>query len=157
MKREFLEGLGLDKDTVDAVMSEYGRGIGEMKAKCAGTDAECVSLRDGISKLEKRAAELEKGLSASERKYHDFLDAMIRRIADDAGFSSLSARNTAIQVMQEEAAHGNDLFTVIDGLRDADPGAFAADISGKPHFSAPPSPAPVMTAEPGNGFTRRRF
>ena len=34
MKREFLESLGLEKDTVDAVMAEYGRGIGAMKQRC---------------------------------------------------------------------------------------------------------------------------
>ena len=35
MKREFLEGLGLNKEQTDAVMSEYGKGLEALKLKIA--------------------------------------------------------------------------------------------------------------------------
>ena len=54
MKREFLESLGLEKDTVDAVMAEYGRGIGAMKQRCDMLEEQCDALKERIPELERR-------------------------------------------------------------------------------------------------------
>lgn len=40
MKREFLENLGLEKDTIDKIMAENGKGINEKKAEITAMTAE---------------------------------------------------------------------------------------------------------------------
>lgn len=91
MKREFLESLGLEKDTVDAVMAEYGRGIGAMKQRCDMLEEQCDALKERIPELERRISELDGGLSESEEKYSRLIDSVIARAVSDAGFSSVLA------------------------------------------------------------------
>lgn len=125
MKREFLESLGLEKDTVDAVMAEYGRGIGAMKQRCDMLEEQCDALKERIPKLERRISELDGGLSESEEKYSRLIGSVIARAVDDAGFSSVLAGETAAAVLREEFEAGNDIYAAIDVMRENDPAAFA--------------------------------
>ena len=54
MKREFLEGLELDKETIDTIMAEYGKntqGLREekekLKAQVDNANKEIQSYKDG--------------------------------------------------------------------------------------------------------------
>ncbi|EGY79021.1 Phage minor structural protein GP20 [Peptoniphilus asaccharolyticus DSM 20463] len=49
MKREFLEGLGLDKDAIDKIMAENGNDINAEKAKAIAKDEEIKTLQEQIS------------------------------------------------------------------------------------------------------------
>ena len=141
MKREFLESLGLEKDTVDAVMAEYGRGIGAMKQRCDMLEEQCDALKERIPELERRISELDGGLS---------------RAVDDAGFSSVLAGETAAAVLREEFEAGNDIYAAIDVMRENDPAAFAGKKCEKPYFSAPSGAVP-FGGSGESGFTRRRM
>lgn len=156
MKREFLEGLGLDRDTIDAVLNEYGRGIEGMRQRCGELENQCDALKEKLPVLERRAAELGDGLAESEKKYGALIDSVITRAVSEAGFSSLLAEDAARRLIREEAERGEDVFTVIDALRDADPEAFGGKKLGKPYFSAPPAVIPSGFSG-GDGFTRRRM
>ena len=151
MKREFLESLGLEKDTVDAVMAEYGRGIGAMKQRCDMLEEQCDALKERIPELERRISELDSGLSGSEEKYSRLIDSVIARAVDDAGFSSVLAGETAAAVLRE-----NDIYAAIDVMRENDPAAFAGKKCEKPYFSAPSEAVP-FGGSGESGFTRRRM
>ena len=156
MKREFLESLGLEKDTVDAVMAEYGRGIGAMKQRCDMLEEQCDALKERIPELERRISELDGGLSESEEKYSRLIGSVIARAVDDAGFSSVLAGETAAAVLREEFEAGNDIYAAIDVMREKDPAAFAGKKCEKPYFSAPSEAVP-FGGSGESGFTRRRM
>lgn len=48
MKREFLEGLGLDKEAIDKIMAENGKDIQAEKAKLKALEDEKVSLTSAL-------------------------------------------------------------------------------------------------------------
>lgn len=156
MKREFLENLGLEKDAVDAVMAEYGRGIEAMKQKCDLLEDQCDALKERVPGLERRISELDDGLSESEEKYSRLINSVIAKAVDDAGFSSVLAGEAAAAVLKEEIEAGNDIYAAIDVMRENDPAAFGGKKGGKPYFSAPPAAVP-SGGSGENGFTRRRM
>lgn len=73
MKREFLEGLGLEQDAVDKIMKENGRDIESVRAKFADYDDVKKQLAAANETMEKFKdydqvkAEVEKWKSESER------------------------------------------------------------------------------------------
>lgn len=151
MKREFLEGLGLDKSTVDAVIAEHGSGIEALKKRNAELEEQCRALPE----LKRSISELDKRLEESKKRYGELIDSVITRAVRDAGFSSILAEDAARRLISEEQENGNDIYTVIDALREADPEAFSAKRCEKPFFSAPPLAA--VGDNCGDGFTRRRM
>lgn len=157
MTREFLEGFGLGRDAVDAIMAENGRSIESLKARCAEAERKANELGEDIRQAEKRAVELEHELADGEARFVSFLDAMIARATAEAGFSSKAAMQSAQALMREEAEDGRDIFAALDTLRESDPGAFSVKITEKPYFTAPPQTASVGHFDSVCGFTRRRI
>ncbi|CDZ74892.1 hypothetical protein ING2D1G_0733 [Peptoniphilus sp. ING2-D1G] len=49
MKREFLEGLGLEKDVIDKIMEENGNDIKAEKAKATAKDEEIKTLKEQVN------------------------------------------------------------------------------------------------------------
>lgn len=50
MKREYLEKLGLDKETIDKIMAENGKDIETEKSKVTAKEQELETVRDNLSK-----------------------------------------------------------------------------------------------------------
>lgn len=64
--REFLKGLELDKSTIDAIMSEYGSSVTELKEQILTLKEENSSMKNAseeLATLQKSNKELEKQLS----------------------------------------------------------------------------------------------
>ena len=71
LSREFLKGLELDKSTIDAIMSEYGSGVTEMKEQIAELKNENADLKNGnaeLATLQKTHKELEQSFKALEKE-----------------------------------------------------------------------------------------
>lgn len=54
MKREFLEGLGLEKEVIDKIMEENGKDINAEKAKTTAKDDEIKTLKEQIDTANKQ-------------------------------------------------------------------------------------------------------
>ena len=54
MKREFLEGLGLEKDVIDKIMEENGKDINAEKAKTTAKDDEIKTLKEQVDTANKQ-------------------------------------------------------------------------------------------------------
>lgn len=169
MKREFLEGLGLDKETVDKVMAENGADLEREKAKTTQAKAD---LADAQAKLADRDKDLEqlkatagdaettkKQLEELQQRYtteteqykaqladRDYADAISRSITSNGlKFSSKAAERDFIATVKEKKLELKDGdLTGFDDLvkeqREMDPGAFASN-----------RPAPRIVAATGNG------
>lgn len=156
MKREFLEGLGLDKETVDKIMTENGADIEREKAKTTQAKAD---IADAHQQLEARTKDLEqlkatagdaeaskKALEELQAKYsqetkeykaqiaeRDYADAITRAISGKAlKFSSKAAERDFIASVKAKKMELKDgeltgLDDFIKAQREADPYAFAPD------------------------------
>lgn len=156
MKREFLEGLGLDKDTVDKIMAENGTDLEREKARTTQAKAD---LADAQAKLADRDKDLEqlkaaagdteaakKQLEDLQAKYateteqykaqlaeRDYADAITRGIAGKGlKFSSKGAERAFIAALKEKKLELKDgelsgLDDFIKAQRESDPDSFAPD------------------------------
>ena len=156
MKREFLEGLGLEKETVDKIMAENGADLEREKAKTTAAKADLADARDKLSTAEREldglkkaggdAAALQKQLTELQAKYdtdtralqgqladRDYGDAISRAIAGkNLKFSSKSAQRAFTVALRERKLELKDgeltgLDDFIKAQREADPEAFAPD------------------------------
>lgn len=59
MNREFLEGLGLEKETIDKVMAEHGRTLNDTKAKAEQVDGLESQINDYKQQLDDRDNQLD--------------------------------------------------------------------------------------------------
>lgn len=163
MKREFLEGLGLEKEAVDKIMAENGADLEREKARTTQAKAD---LADAQAKLADRDKDLEqlkassgdaettrKQLEELQARYNteterykaqladrDYADAVARAIAGKGlKFSSKSAQQAFTAALKEKKLELKDgelsgLDDFIKEQREADPEAFAPD-KAPPRFA----------------------
>ena len=60
MKRDFLEALGLDKETVDKVLDENSKDIGREKQKLDQVKSDLTTAQDQLAQRDKDIEELKK-------------------------------------------------------------------------------------------------
>lgn len=169
MKREMLEGLGLEKEVVDKIMAENGADLEREKAK---TTAAKADLADAQGRLSAATAELEaikksngdtaavqQQLTDLQAKYdkdtgdlrtqladRDYSDAIARAITSKGlKFSSKSAERAFTAALREQKLELKDgelsgLDDFVKAQREADPEAFAPD-----------KPAPRLATGAGSG------
>ena len=65
MKREYLEKLGLDKETIDKIMAENGKDIESEKSKVAEKEQELETIRENLTKANE-TIESYKGMNIEE-------------------------------------------------------------------------------------------
>lgn len=153
MKREFLEGLGLEKDAVDKILDENSRDIGKEKQKADQVKEDLEAAQNQLADRDKDIAELKKSSGDAESireqleelqgKYdketeeykaqlarRDYQTAIDKAIADSGvKFSSKSAEKAF------RAGIGDSKLEIKDGVLDGfdkylekaksdDPGAF---------------------------------
>lgn len=53
MTREYLEGLGLEKEVIDKIMAEHGKGIEKIKTTLSAKEAELETLQGQLKKANK--------------------------------------------------------------------------------------------------------
>ncbi len=156
MKRDFLEGLGLEKETIDKIMAENGADLEREKAKTTQAKADLTDVQAQLSQrdadlkaLQKTAGdseEIQKQLNELQEKYtteteqykaqiaeRDYADAITRSISTKSlKFSSKSAEKAFISSVKEKKLELKDgelqgLDDFIKAQKEADPDAFAPE------------------------------
>ena len=109
MKREFLEGLGLEKDVIDKIMSENGKDIESGKSKLAEEQQLRQAAEQAVKDRDKQIADLSKvdaaGLQAEVKRlktenatakdaYEKQIAAIRMDTALDAAILSVKGKNT---------------------------------------------------------------
>ena len=169
MKRDFLEGLGLDKDTVDKILDENSRDIGREKQKADQAKEDLTAAQQQLADRDKDIAELQKSsgdaecirkqLEELQGKYtketeaykaqlaeRDYSDAMSRTIlAKGIKFSSKAAEKAYLSDLKAKGLELKDgELTGFDEWHksqlEADPTAFQAE-----------KPAPTFVKPVGTG------
>ena len=156
MKRDFLEGLGLDKETVDKIMVENGADLEREKAKTTAAKADLAAAQAQIADRDKDLETLKatagdaeankKALEELQGKYstetaqlkaqiadRDYADAITRAITGKGlKFSSKAAERDFISSVNEKKLELKDgelvgMDDFIKAQREADPEAFAPE------------------------------
>lgn len=139
MKREFLEGLNLEKDVIDQIMAENGKDIEAEKSKAKAVEADRDKLKDQLdtatSELEKfkdvKPEELQQTIADLQKQIKDKDDEYAAREADRAFRESVSAaikeaggRNDKavmalldLDELKESKNQKDDIKAALDGLK----------------------------------------
>lgn len=156
MKRDFLEGLGLEKETVDKIMAENGADLEREKAKTTAAKADLADAQgkltaaqtelEGLKKSNGDIAAIQQQLTDLRVKYdkdtgdlmgqiadRDYSDAITRAISSkNLKFSSKSAERAFTAALKEKKLELKDgeltgLDDFIKAQKEADPDAFSPD------------------------------
>lgn len=82
MKREFLKSLELEEETIDKIMSEYGKSISSEKAKVDDLTSKLEASNTKIAEYETKISNLEK-VSTDSAKVQEELDTLKKQIAEE--------------------------------------------------------------------------
>ena len=130
MKREFLEELGLDKATIDEIMSEHGKSVSALKERCKDlTEKESI-----IAALTEERDGLIASLSAESEKLTAFKSGIIDSIVKEARPSSALAEKELRRVLSE--CECGNIKEELKRIMESDPDAFRHETVSVPYFSA---------------------
>lgn len=140
MKREFLEALGLDRETTDKILSENETDLADAQSKLTAAQTELETLKAAVGDSEALRQELE--TARRQIADRDYTDAISRAIAGKGlKFSSKAAERDFTARIREKKLELKDgellgLDDFINTQKESEPDAFA---SGRPapHFVAP--------------------
>lgn len=169
MKRDFLEGLGLEKEAIDKIMAENGADLEREKAKTTTAKAD---LADAQAKLNTANTELEtlkkangdiaavqQQLSELQTKYDTDTTALKGQIADrdysDAISKAIAEKGLKFSSKAAEKAFIADLMDNRLEVKDGVPSGFdervKAHREADPDAFAPDKPAPSFGTRPVGG------
>lgn len=130
MKRDFLEGLGLEKTVIDSIMTEHGKSVCSYK--------EQLSVLDSITEENRILKEENDRLSLSARESGERLDSfkrgVISELVQEARPSSRAA-GAEIERLLFECGDGN-IKKLLSDIMEAEPDAFKTEKHDLPYFSA---------------------
>lgn len=184
MKREFLEGLGLEKEAIDSILDENSRDIGRWKQRAETAEADKAAVEQQLADRDKdmealkqsaadadgvkrQLEDLQAKYSAETEQYktqladRDYTDAVARAIAEQGvKFSSKAAEKAFLADLKANRLEMKDGGLV--GFEDyhkaqveADPAAFQTD-KPAPAFAKPVGPGgPPATESKGAMFARQ--
>lgn len=158
MERKFMEGLGLDKETIDKILDQHSTEIGRQKQALTALETERDGLKEQLTDaqksiqsykemdvegIQKAASEWETKYNADTKALQEKLDAQayghaVEKAAATEKFSSASARKAFVADLTEKALKLEDgrLLGYDDfrkSYQETDPDAFApADDGGNP-------------------------
>lgn len=158
MKREFLEGLELDKETIDTIMAEYGKttqGLREerdqLKSQLSDANNEIKSYKDmDIDSIKKSAEDWETKYNDLVKEQNDAKEKSIREertntFFNDVKFASESAKAGVIAQFNakdfkydEESKKFLGASEWLKELQEKDSGAFLSDVAN-PRFTINPT------------------
>lgn len=160
MKREFLEGLELDKETIDTIMAEYGKstqGLREerdnLKTQIDDANKEIQSYKDmDIESIKKSAddwktkyEEMEANQKAEKEK--SIRDERTNAFFNDIKFASESAKAGVIAEFNakdfkydEESKKFLGASEWLNDLKEKDSGAFLSDVANPKFTTTPTAP-----------------
>ena len=185
MKRDFLEALGLDKETVDKVLDENSKDIGREKQKMDQAKSDLATAQEQLAQRDKDIEELKKSagdvdgikqqLADLQAKYtteteqyqkqiaeRDYADAVNRAIAEKGvKFSSKAAEKAFISDLNAKRLTIKE--GVLEGFedylkaqQDSDPTAFQSD-KPAPMFVKPVGPGGPPANESKGAMYAKQF
>lgn len=95
MKREFLKSLELEDETIDKIMSEYGKSISSEKAKVDDLTSKLEASNTKIVEYETKISNLEK-VSTDSAKVQEELDNLKKSIAENEAKAKSKAEDDAL-------------------------------------------------------------
>lgn len=170
MKREFLEGLGLESEKVEAIMKEHGTAISKLNTDLTNSKNEVQTLKTQIEDANKEIQSykdmdidsIKKSANDWETKYNELVanqkaekeqsikNERINEFFKDTKFSSEMAKAGVIaEFNRKDFKYDEDTKSFqgakewLDGLKGTDKGSFLSDVVN-PSFSTVPS-APSNT------------
>lgn len=158
MERKFLEGLGIEKETIDKILDQHSTEIGKQKQALTALETERDGLKEqltdaqksiqsykdmDIDSIQKAAADWEAKYNTDTKALQDKLSAQayhhaVEKIASAERFSSAAARKAFVADLtaKELKLEGEKLIGYDDfrkTYQETDPDAFApADDGGNP-------------------------
>lgn len=165
MKREFLEGLGLESETIESIMKEYGTSVSKLNTDLANSKNEVQTLKTQIDDANKEIQSykdmdidsIKKSAEDWETKYNNLVqeqeEARNKSIRDertnaffnDVKFASESAKAGVIAEFNrkdfkydEESKKFLGASEWLEDLKTKDTGAFLSDVAN-PKFTTNPS------------------
>lgn len=88
MKREFLEGLGLEKDAIDKIMAEHGKTLETHKTKATDLQTSLDDLDEQLKQRDKDLKDLKAKAGNSEELQQQLTDLQAKYDTDKADFDS---------------------------------------------------------------------
>ena len=129
MKREYLEKLGLDKETIDKIMAENGKDIESEKSKVEAKEKELETVRENLTKANEtiesykgmNIEEIQKSAEDWKTKYEGMEEELTKvknnaRLEKEiAGFNTIDSDVLLKLINQEDLVYKDDK---IHGLED---------------------------------------
>lgn len=163
MKREFLEGLELDKETIDTIMAEYGKNVQGLKEEKENLktqledankeiqsykDMDIDSIKESASNWETKYNDLVK--EQEEAKNKSIREERTNAFFNDVKFASESAKAGVLAEFNkkdfkydEETNKFLGASEWLNDLKERDTGAFLSE-KANPKFTTTPN-APINT------------
>lgn len=167
MKREFLEGLKLEKETIDTIMAEYGKSTqvlreekDNLKTQLDDANNEIKSYKDmDIESIKKSASEWETKYNDLVKEQNDAKEKSIREertnaFFNDIKFTSESAKAGVIAQFNakdfkydEESKKFLGASEWLKDLQEKDSGAFLSDVANPKFTTTPQAPKEDSTTD----------
>ena len=167
MKREFLEGLKLEKETIDTIMAEYGKSTqvlreekDNLKAQLDDANNEIKSYKDmDIENIKKSASEWETKYNDLVKEQNDAKERSIREertnaFFNDIKFASESAKAGVIAQFNakdfkydEESKKFLGASEWLKDLQEKDSGAFLSVVANPKFTTTPQAPKEDSTTD----------
>lgn len=114
MKREFLEGLGLDKEKIDSIMAEHGKTVETHKSKQTELSASLEDLKKQLTDRDKDLKDLKKKSEGSEELQSKFTELETKYNQEKADFETKlkeTQLSSALKLALTGKVHDADLVT----------------------------------------------
>lgn len=171
MKREFLEGLGLENEKVESIMKEYGTAISKLNTDLTNSKNEVETLKTQIEDANKEIQSykdmdidsIKKSASDWETKYNELVENQkvekeksirqerVNAFFNEVKFASESAKAGVIAKFNEkdfkydeEAKKYQGADEWLKELKESDKGAFLSDVANPSFSTTPKSPTQPM-------------
>lgn len=114
MKREFLEGLGIDKEKIDSIMAEHGKTVETHKSKQTELSTNLEDLKKQLADRDKDLKDLKKKAEGSEELQSKFTELETKYNQEKADFETKlkdTQLSSALKLALAGKVHDADLVT----------------------------------------------
>ncbi|WP_313803281.1 phage scaffolding protein [Cytobacillus sp.] len=114
MKREFLEGLGIDKEKIDSIMVEHGKTVETHKSKQTELSTNLEDLKKQLADRDKDLKDLKKKAEGSEELQSKFTELETKYNQEKADFETKlkdTQLSSALKLALAGKVHDTELVT----------------------------------------------
>lgn len=102
MKRDYLEGLGLEKEVVDKIMAEYGKSVGDSKEEISSLKSKIKDYEEKVKDYETKIVDLS-AKTENNQKIQEELDNLKKSIAEENAKKEQEEKDRVLTKNIEEA------------------------------------------------------